>query len=114
MSTRIEYIKERNRLFRKTGNNKCFVLTKAPFLKDVYVFYKGKLVNSGKAKCYIYGPIKKGQFVSTYYLYGIGFATNMKEPAFAIALEDKLNYDIGEIEIEFLPRPNAEGNEVAI
>ena len=103
MSNTIGHIQKRNHLFRLTGKSEAaYVLTKTPFLKDIYVFYNGEMVNKGKAKCYIYGPISKGQFVSTYYLYGIGFATNMEECAFAKSLQDKLTPGIGEIEIEFI------------
>ena len=105
-------ILKNKRIYHKRGTS--FKLTSEPFITDVSVFYNKELVNSGKAKCYVYGRIKEGQFVSTYYLYGIGFATNVEEIGFAKSLVNKETPGIGEIEIEFLPRFNAKSNEVTI
>lgn len=99
-------MKKLNHIYRKVNNR--YKITKSPFYKDVYVFDGEKCINSGTTKIFIYGKCKKNDYISTYYLYGIGFTTNMEGAAFARSLQNKTTTGIGEIEIEFLQKTNVE------
>lgn len=97
-------MRKANHIYRKVGNR--YKITKSPFRKNVFVFDGKQCIDSGSTKIFIYGKCKKNDFISTYYLHGMGFATNMEGAAFARSLQNKTTEGIGEIEIEFLPRSN--------
>ena len=101
-------MKKLNHIYRKVNNR--YKITKSPFCKKVYVFDGEKCVDSGTAKIFIYGKCKKNDYISTYYLHGIGFTTNMEGAAFARSLQTKTTEGIGEIEIEFLNNSERESN----
>ena len=65
------------------------------------------MLSEGITTCYVYGKVKEGDLISTYYLHGIGFVTDKEEVAFAKSLQNKSSTGIGVIKIEFLPRENA-------
>lgn len=78
--------------------------TDKPYIKYPVLFDGENLISSGKADILLFGTAKKGDFISTYFIYGVGFncGTEFKELAFAIALEDKESNGIGLINVEFL------------
>lgn len=80
-------------------NNNLITL---PFVKQIRL-YDGKIpLKNDIIQIYTYGKVKKGQYLSTYYIYGVAFATSNKEVAFAIAEEDKITDNIGLIDAKVL------------
>lgn len=77
--------------------------TDKPYIKFPVLFDGENLINTGKAKILLFGTANKGDFISTYFIYGVGFncGTEFKELAFAVALEDKESSGIGPINVEF-------------
>ena len=80
--------------------NQCLI--KYPFQKDIYLYDRKKPHTNDIFPIYIYGSVKKGQFISTYYIYGVAFPTSSKEIAFGIAMEDKNYQEIDKINVKFL------------
>lgn len=82
-------------------------LTDKPYIKFPVLFQNNSFINKGIVKLICYGPVKKGDFLSTYFLYGTCFSSGneFEEPAFAKALQDKFSDGIDLIDAEFLQQP---------
>ena len=77
-------------------------LVHCPFVKQIRL-YDGKIpLKNDIVQIYTYGRVKKGQYLSTYYIYGVAFATSNKEVAFGIAEENKVTDNIGLINAKIL------------
>lgn len=77
--------------------------TDKPYIKYPLLYTGGKLINKGKVKLLVYGRVNKGDFLSTYFVYGVAFSSgNVMETSFAISLEDKFYEGIDFLNAEFL------------
>lgn len=76
-------------------------LTNKYFIMNPRVYIKGEFQNEGIHKVYAFGTLKKGSYITTSPLYGVVIEAT-KETGFAIAQEDKNNYEVDLINVKFL------------
>lgn len=83
-------------------------LTDKPYIKFPYLYLNGNFFNYGNHIVQCYGRAKKGDYISTFFLYGVAFSSGQEfeEPSFAIALENKESEGIGGLLVKFLQQPN--------
>lgn len=94
----------KNSLIANYIYNRKGKLTSQPFLTDIVIYdLDGNPIKKDEVTfIYIYGKINKGDYISTYYLKGTGFKTNMKEVACAISMSDKYTEGLELISVKIL------------
>lgn len=79
-------------------------LTDKPFLTNVTVYDRkiNPIPKNSSCYAYVYGKVNQGDYLSTYYLKGILFKTNLLEPSVALAMEDKNQEEVGLLHVKIL------------
>lgn len=79
-------------------------MTDKPYIRYPVLYDGDNLVREGNAQVLVFGKVENGNYISTYFIYGVGFScgTDFSEIAFAKALEDKNDNGIGLLNVKFL------------